>query len=120
MTTTLSNPKTLDADDVSRILTNYLCVIGDTDDTADPADVALGQILKLEAEELVELSGEDDIYPTLLLSYGVAFGISATFAVLQAPPQEALEQVAQLVSELKADMRDRIDPIRIPKNARHR
>jgi hypothetical protein len=47
-----------------------------------------------------------------MLRLGVEFGIKATMAVLSKPPPEALESVDALLSEVKADMRARIDGAR--------
>ncbi len=109
MNATLSNPKILFSD-VSRILTGYLCMLEPAHGCADEAGSAIGAIFEQEALEIVELSAvkADDAYSGLLLYYGVTFGISAALATMESAPQEALSRIAELVSELRSDMRERI------------
>src|SRR5580704_12181866 len=107
MTTTLSNPKTLDANGVSQILTGYLCMLEPAHGCDDEAGSAVAAIFEQEAQELVKFGAAkaDDAYSGLLLNYGVTFGISAAIATMESAPQEALSRIAELVSELRSDMR---------------
>jgi hypothetical protein len=105
-----STPKTLDANGVSRILAGYLCMLEPAHGCADEAGSAIAAIFEQEAQEIVELSAAkaDDAYSGLLLNYGATFGISAAIATMESAPQEALSRIAELVSELRSDMRERI------------
>lgn len=112
---TLTSPA-LGADTASRILAEYLCTIGPTDDGTNEAGSAFIQLLRPELDVLAELYGRDldSIYPGMEAELGVEFGVRATIAVLTLPANAALEAVFALFNDVKADLRERIDGAKVP------
>jgi hypothetical protein len=107
----------IDAHTLTTILGSYLQAI-DPDAFKSPddrleADLAVEILLEEELNKIHTKTSDDayvhDITTSAIFGYGVKFGVEAATAALQSAPHVALQDVADIFSELKARLQRQID-----------
>jgi hypothetical protein len=114
MTTTLeSHPQSLTGDELTKILATYLAKVDDTQiqDQDAPgglqADEVLCQLLKPEFEEINALG--DKIDTSCVALWVANLTVRASAVAMNESPQEAILQIATLVSEAREHLRNGIE-----------
>jgi hypothetical protein len=107
----------ISAELVSRLIATYLdpCKEAEAANEAEDATSAAWAaeyLLRDELEAVSDVVRGDDVYPGMTFELGVQFGIEATVATLNSPPQLACNTVRELFAELKEDLLKRVESAR--------
>jgi hypothetical protein len=111
-----SCPQSLNGDELTKILATYLAKVDDTEivDQDEPgglqADEVLCQLLKPELEEINALGDKIDI--SFVALWVANLTVRASAVAMNKSPQEAIPQIATLVSEAREHLRNGIEDAR--------
>jgi hypothetical protein len=105
---------TIGAELVSRLIATYVDPRKEAEAAYESEDAASAAeyLLTHELGAVIDLMHGDDVYPEMTFELGVQFGIEATVATLNSPPQLACDTVSELFANLKGDLRERMESAR--------
>ena len=108
MTTVFVGSDKIDAEQLSHIAGNYLCMLSGENIDDACIDVA-SRLFNDETTELAAFVTQRRIDVAMLPYFFVGFGFNVAVAALNLTPREALREIGKMLESLRAAMRDTLD-----------